>query len=602
MVLRNPSGMEFPFQESSKKKRTDILPDTVIEVKHLLSDPEITYNLVEEIGGGSEGSVYKAVAEDGSGSKRVVAFKEFHNVPSDEQRRHLEREMHLRKELTGVPGVASYITHGYTAGKKLRFALVSEYIDGQTLDQLVQQGKDFAGKRFTEEEAKEFLYQALTCVGEFHKRGIIHRDIKPSNILITEKGVQFPDLGLVCDATRSTLTATIAGSPEYVAPEQILQKPLPASDIYSLGMTMWFLMTTEHPNIPLHRIFDTDTEDLDFSSLIPRGYSKDFVGIVEKMSQKNVQQRYATVDEVLHDCEMGHVTMPLVKPDKRTLQRKTGDAIISYISATWETILKIWHAIPYASLGTGQYGLKVALRNKAENFTGVGISLWDSHIDISKGVSFAFYENAVEKNGYGVQLAGILNAADHAYGVQLAVGGNAADHAYGVQLAGFGNGADHAYGVQLAGFGNLVDHAYGVQLAGVLNEAKHDMHGVQLAVVGNLADHAYGVQLAGFTNWPEHAYGVQLAGIRNGVDNDMYGVQLAGFLNEAKHAYGLQAGSVNISLEELVGVQTGLVCYANHGKYVQFGLLTIRGNQGYKSLIPITGWSPLIGFRWEKKE
>lgn len=54
-------------------------------------------------------------------------------------------------------------------------------------------------------------------------------------------------------------------------------------------------------------------------------------------------------------------------------------------------------------------------------------------------------------------------------------------------------------------------------------------------------------------------------------------------------------------IEEIGGVQIAPICYANHGKYLQFGLLTIRGNQGYKSLIPITGWSPLIGFRWEKK-
>lgn len=171
MVNRNPSG-EVPLQESSMDvgKRADIPSDTVIETKHLFSDPTINYHLIEEIGGGSEGTVYKAVAEDSSGSKRVVAFKEFHNQPDDEQRRHLEREMQLRQQLTGVPGVASYITHGYTAGRKLRFALVSEYIEGTTLEHIVQPGNNVAGKQFTEEEAKNFLYQALTCVGEFHKR------------------------------------------------------------------------------------------------------------------------------------------------------------------------------------------------------------------------------------------------------------------------------------------------------------------------------------------------------------------------------------------------------------------------------------------------
>ncbi len=89
-----------------------------------------------------------------------------------------------------------------------------------------------------------------------HERDVIHRDIKPHNILITESGdVKVTDFGIARAASSSTMTRTghILGTAHYISPEQAMGEPVgPASDLYSLGVVLYEMLTGELP-------FDADT-------------------------------------------------------------------------------------------------------------------------------------------------------------------------------------------------------------------------------------------------------------------------------------------------------------------------------------------------------
>ncbi|MBI4230026.1 MAG: serine/threonine protein kinase [Planctomycetes bacterium] len=123
---------------------------------------------------------------------------------------------------------------------------VMEYHRARTLSQRVRKSG-----AFPPETAARILRHVCAALGEIHKHGLIHRDIKTANILLTEdRRVILMDFGLVKapDELSLTLEGMILGTPEYMSPEQAQGKPLtPASDLYSLGIVLYELLTGKVP-------------------------------------------------------------------------------------------------------------------------------------------------------------------------------------------------------------------------------------------------------------------------------------------------------------------------------------------------------------------
>ena len=95
-------------------------------------------------------------------------------------------------------------------------------------------------------------HQVLGVLSHMHGQGVVHRDIKPSNLLVDGDGsIRLADLGLarpVEDSRALTRTQTVPGTPRYMSPEQIRgHKPSPAADLYSLGVTLYQLLTGAPP-------------------------------------------------------------------------------------------------------------------------------------------------------------------------------------------------------------------------------------------------------------------------------------------------------------------------------------------------------------------
>ena len=183
------------------------------------------------------------------------------------------------------------------------YYLVMEYVEGQDLQRLVEKDGPVAYQA-----AAEFIRQAAVGLAHAHEAGFIHRDIKPGNLLVDNKGVlKILDLGLARlahgGADSSQEGRWVSGTPDYIAPEQIQNRPDldGRADIYSLGLTFYFLLTGRRPYVkktmpeilaahcrePLEPI-DASRPDIPY----------DLISIVDHMTAKLPERRYGTANDV----------------------------------------------------------------------------------------------------------------------------------------------------------------------------------------------------------------------------------------------------------------------------------------------------------------
>jgi serine/threonine-protein kinase len=123
-----------------------------------------------------------------------------------------------------------------------------EYVPGVDLEQMIQQRRQ-RSETFSCDEALRLLRPVAEALDYAHRKNVIHRDVKPANILVGESGhVVLTDFGLAMDVNRGSL-GEIFGSPRYIAPEQARDSSAasPASDLYSLGVMLYELLTGSPP-------------------------------------------------------------------------------------------------------------------------------------------------------------------------------------------------------------------------------------------------------------------------------------------------------------------------------------------------------------------
>lgn len=199
------------------------------------------YELLEHIGSGGMADVYKA---HDTILDRMVAVKILHaQLANDEE--FLEK---FRLEAKGAarlshPNIVGIYDVGHDAGK---YFIVMEYIAGETLKKRVQREG-----RLSVEESLRIAKEIARALREAHANNLVHCDIKPHNILVTADGrVKVADFGIARAVTSSTMTynGNIVGSVHYFSPEQAKgTKITPKSDIYSLGVVLYEMLTGELP-------------------------------------------------------------------------------------------------------------------------------------------------------------------------------------------------------------------------------------------------------------------------------------------------------------------------------------------------------------------
>jgi eukaryotic-like serine/threonine-protein kinase len=188
------------------------------------------YRIVSPLGSGGFGTVY--LAEDTWIDKKV-AIKVPHRQGLDFG--ELLREPRLLASLSHPNIVA--IT---TAEKQDNvFFIVMEYVPGETLENIIRRDGPLDLPR-----ALDYTCQICNAVDHAHRQGVIHRDLRPANVLVSEAGMlKVADFGTSRFLEIAAHGTTVIGSPPYMAPEQFQGKAVFASDVYSLGVTMYQMLT-----------------------------------------------------------------------------------------------------------------------------------------------------------------------------------------------------------------------------------------------------------------------------------------------------------------------------------------------------------------------
>jgi len=254
------------------------------------------YQLMEALGKGGVAVVYRALDLM---LERLVAVK----VLREDYSRDPAFQARFRQEAKAAanlshPNIVTVHDFGLDHGQLF---LVMEYVPGTDLKTLIKERG-----RFTPEEAVPLLIQACAGIGYAHRAGLVHCDVKPQNMLVT------PDMRLkVADFGIARALATIHpdeqsdvvwGSPQYFAPEQASgAAPAPASDVYSLGIIMYEMLTGSLP----FRTTSSDElarqhleeEPPPLSEMLP-DVSPTLEQILTKVLSKEPSQRYRTADQL----------------------------------------------------------------------------------------------------------------------------------------------------------------------------------------------------------------------------------------------------------------------------------------------------------------
>jgi serine/threonine-protein kinase len=266
------------------------------------------YKILSTIGSGGFGTVY--LAQDTWIDKKV-ALKVPHKQGVDFG--ELLREPRLLATLNH-PNIVAILT----AEKQEKvFFIVMEFVPGETLESIIVRDGALDLPR-----ALDYTCQIANAVEYAHRQGVLHRDLRPSNVLVGESGMlKVADFGTSRFLEIAAHGTTVIGSPPYMAPEQFQGKAVFASDLYSLGVTMYQILTGV---LPYDTPSPADLDRLMSGELLtaPRlknpKIPKALNDIVLKAMAPEIPARYQRAGELLDDLlalrEVGARRTPLTTP------------------------------------------------------------------------------------------------------------------------------------------------------------------------------------------------------------------------------------------------------------------------------------------------
>jgi len=249
------------------------------------------YRVLSHLGSGGFGSVY--LAED-TWIKKNVAIKVPHKQNLDFS--EMLKEPRLLASMSH-PNIVTMLT-----AEKLDdvFFIVMEYVPGETLEhEIMREGALDLGK------ALDYTCQICNAVDHAHRAGVLHRDIRPGNMLLSETGMlKVTDFGTSRFLEIAAHGTTVIGSPPYMAPEQFHGKAVFASDVYSVGVTMYQMVTGE---LPYNTPAPADLEKLMSGELVtaPRVKNarlpKAINDIIMRAMAPDLTARYQRAGDLLED-------------------------------------------------------------------------------------------------------------------------------------------------------------------------------------------------------------------------------------------------------------------------------------------------------------
>ncbi|PZO20753.1 MAG: serine/threonine protein kinase [Leptolyngbya foveolarum] len=258
------------------------------------------YKVIRTLGEGGFGHAY--LTEDTQmPSHRQCVVKQLKPVAAGTEiyqvvQQRFEREAAMLEKLgenhPQIPRLYAYFSENQ------QFYLVQEWIEGETLDALVEQG--------VLDEAKVIaIVSSLLKVLDFiHTQGVIHRDIKPDNVILRSHsqqpvlidfGAMRETMGTVFNSRNHPISSIVIGTPGYMSSEQAAGRPVPSSDLYSLGLMAIYLLTGK---IPQELPSDPRSGELIWQDLATH-VSPQLIAVIDRAVQSHPRDRYSSALEML---------------------------------------------------------------------------------------------------------------------------------------------------------------------------------------------------------------------------------------------------------------------------------------------------------------
>lgn len=280
------------------------------------------YQIIEELGKGGMGRVYRALDKE---LKEEVALKLIKpEIASD--KKTLERfsnELRLSRKIVhkNVGRMYELMEHHGT-----RF-ITMEYVPGEDLRSSIRRfGQLPIGKSI------DIAKQICEGLAEAHRLGVIHRDLKSNNIMIDKQGdARIMDFGIArsLEAKRITGAGVMIGTPEYMSPEQVEGKEIDqSSDIYSLGVILYEMVTGKVPfegdtpfTVGMKHKGEMPQNPKELNAQMPEDLSRVILRCLEKEKEKRYKSA-ADLLSVLESIEEGIPTTERIPPEKKPLTSK----------------------------------------------------------------------------------------------------------------------------------------------------------------------------------------------------------------------------------------------------------------------------------------
>ena len=257
------------------------------------------YEILEVIGNGGMAVVYKAMCHR---LNRYVAVKILRDeLANDEEFRKRFQTEAQAVAMLSHPNIVSVYDVSHSDGVEY---IVMELIEGVTLMQYMKKKGALGWK-----EALHFAVQISKALEHAHEKGIVHRDIKPQNIMILKDGtIKVADFGIAAlESAQEKKSDQTVGSVHYIAPEQARgEQPDPRSDIYSLGVVMYEMLTGKMPydgdtaeQVAMKHITGHPVPPQELNPDIP----EELAAITLKAMNSDINARYQSASELLRDLE-----------------------------------------------------------------------------------------------------------------------------------------------------------------------------------------------------------------------------------------------------------------------------------------------------------
>ena len=308
-----PSSKEIPVTETLETPAEELTTGSIFAGR---------YQIIEELGKGGMGKVYKAIDKKLNEEVALKLIKP--EIASD--KKTLERFSNELKFARKIAHKNVGRMYELMEEKGTHF-ITMEYVPGQDLRGLIRQTG-----QLTVGTAVSIAKQVSEGLTEAHRLGVIHRDLKPQNIMIDKEGnARIMDFGIARSVSGKGITGAgvMVGTPEYMSPEQVESKETDQrSDIYSLGVILYEMVTGRVPfegDTPLSVAVKHKTEVPPDPKQVNTQIPEDLSHLILNCLEKNKEKRYQSAGEVrseLKKIEKGIPTTEKIIPKRKPITSK----------------------------------------------------------------------------------------------------------------------------------------------------------------------------------------------------------------------------------------------------------------------------------------